>query len=1309
MADDAARVHREWLGYLQPIGLLFSPAALTQRGVLPDTNVGALQEQLDAFSRRDIDTPPTVADFSSFAQAFLGWRASDLAGAPDGPALPESLEANLVEYEERLAPTFAVPAEDGSGGWQMLVVIEEPHIQLDAPREDDGTLWPASAHARCERLLREVNIPVGLLTNGRVFRLIYAPKGETSGFGTFDLAAMLETAGRPMLAAFVMLFSAERFFGIAEQRLVALLAESRLYQAEVSKALSRQVLVALNELLRGIADATATRELIARLAADDPDHLYGGLLSALLRLIFTLYAEDRGLFPQDDIWQANYSLGGLYLRLRGDASTYPDTMDDRFGAWAQILVLWRLIHGGGTYGAIKLTARRGHLFDPDRFPFLEGREDRNATVRVPAVSDGVVWRVLQSLMVLDGERLSYRTLDVEQIGSVYQSTMGFTVETTRGTASVAIKPQKNTGAAATIALDDLLAEPAAKRKAWLKERTDRDVTPKVDTALKAATTREMLEAALSSVIDTRITPKPLPEGVPVLQPTEARRKSGSHYTPRTLTAPIVAETLRPQLERLGPDATAERILDLRVLDPALGSGAFLVETCRQLADQLTAAWERHGSMPPLPADEDALLHARRLIAQRCLYGVDRNAMAADLAKLSLWLTTLAKDHEFTFLDHAIRHGDALVGLSLEQLERLNWDTSDVSQRFGTENIRAAINAAIEGRRTIREAADDVPEATLAELLVRVDAAVEQARLIADALLAAFFANAKSKERHRERQPIVSFLMYPDPTAALRAYLARSGAGLAPFHWELEYPEVFERENPGFDVIVGNPPYAGKNTIAAGNPPNYIAWIKELHEDAHGNADLVAHFFRRAFGLLREGGTMGFVATNTIRQGDTRASGLRWIRNAGGMIYNATQRYSWPGEAAVVVCVIHISKGTTSGDAILDGRAVAQITAFLFDQGTDENPYSLRANDDCSFIGSYPLGMGFTFDDTDKKGVASSIAAMHDLIARDPCNAEIIKPFIGGEEVLKDPLHRNHRYIMNFGNVGYEEATRWQSLLDIVRERVKPIREADPVKAFREQWWTFARVRSELYRAIKTHSQVLVTAQTAANFAPTFIANGSIYDQTLIVFALQSSAAFGVLQSLPHDIWAAFFGPTMKDDRRYAPSDAFQTFPFPRQWARDDDVQQSAFELFEKRREIMAAQNEGLTKTYNRFHDERDNGASTLALRRLHAKLDRAVLNAYGWHDIPEHRSFERAWIDESGKEFVRYTWPTNSHDTVLARLLELNAERHAEELRGDFRSLLVDDHEAFERESRDASRVQTDSSASEDVVEAAPQHLKATQ
>ncbi len=159
----------------------------------------------------------------------------------------------------------------------------------------------------------------------------------------------------------------------------------------------------------------------------------------------------------------------------------------------------------------------------------------------------------------------------------------------------------------------------------------------------------------------------------VLQPSDERRRSGSHYTPRSLTEPIVRTTLRPVLERLGADSpTPEQILELKVCDPAMGSGAFLVETCRQLGDELVKAWHVHNQVPKLPPDEDEVLHARRLIAQRCLYGVDKNPMAVDLAKLSLWLATLAKDHPFTFLDHSLRAGDSLVGLSQKQIAAFHW-------------------------------------------------------------------------------------------------------------------------------------------------------------------------------------------------------------------------------------------------------------------------------------------------------------------------------------------------------------------------------------------------------------------------------------------------------------------------------------------------------------------------------------------------------------------------------------------------------------------------------------------------------------
>jgi hypothetical protein len=757
MADEALlEAHREWIGYVQPVGLLVAPPALIERGVFPDKNAAPLQEQLSEILAEDDDERPIVRHFPAFAKAFLGWSDDDLAGADGGPPLPETLAAHLIEYGETLTPSFAVtsPQADETGAaWQLLIRIE----RLGA-----------------------------------------------------DLDAMVEVTGRPMLAAFHMLLQVNRLFGVPEQRLVALLAESRLHQERVSTDLAHQVLAALHELLRGlaVADTRLGRTRIVELARTDPEHLYSGLLTALMRLVFVLYAEERDMFPRDEVWVRHYSLAELFKRLRDDAALYPDTMDERFGAWAQLIALWRLIHGGGSHGSIKLVARRGRLFDPDRFLFLEGRAAVSEPPDIPPVSDGVVWRILQGLLVLRGERLSYRTLDVEQIGSVYQAVMGFTIKLTEGR-SIAIRPQNRGGAAATVNLDELLTIAPAKRPEWLRERTDR--FKRFDClCLFQGTGLFRREFALDPVIDRAVTPAAVGAGMPVLQPTEQRRKTGSHYTPRALTEPIVREALRPQLERLGPEPQPEQILDLKVLDPAVGSGAFLVEACRQLAEALVASWERCG-LPQLPGDEDALLHARRLVAQRCLYGLDRNAMPADLAKLSLWLVTLARDHEFTFLDHAIRHGDALVGLSRDEIAGLSWK-ADGNVPFAAMLVRDRIAKAERERARIREAAEGVGEHELRPLLARADKHLEDVNLIGDAVVAAFFSTAKPKAREEARQEVTASLNlggtgwqehFTHQVAAIR----KGDNPLYPFHWELQFPEVFARDNPGFDAIFGNPPFA----------------------------------------------------------------------------------------------------------------------------------------------------------------------------------------------------------------------------------------------------------------------------------------------------------------------------------------------------------------------------------------------------------------------------------------------------------------------------------------------------------------------
>ena len=348
MHDDALiDAHKEWLGYVQPVGLLVAPAALVHRGIIPDRHIAPLQERLDAATRASSDAEPSVSDFAEFATSFLGWEHRDLAGAAGGPALPPDLTVDLIEYNDRLMPTYAVPAAGSdANAWQMLIRVEAAGIDFDQTPHDDGRHWAVSPQSRFERLLRETDIAIGLIANGKSFRLVYAPKGETSGFATFDLEPMLEVAGRPMLSAFHMLLKVERLFGAPEQNLPALLAESREYQETVSKELAEQVLVAMNELLRGFhaADLRTHRTSTTDLVKADPEHLYSGLLTALLRTVFVLYAEDRDLLPRGEIWERNYSLGGLFERLRDDAAIYPDTMDDRYGAWAQLLVLWRLMY-----------------------------------------------------------------------------------------------------------------------------------------------------------------------------------------------------------------------------------------------------------------------------------------------------------------------------------------------------------------------------------------------------------------------------------------------------------------------------------------------------------------------------------------------------------------------------------------------------------------------------------------------------------------------------------------------------------------------------------------------------------------------------------------------------------------------------------------------------------------------------------------------------------------------------------------------------------------------------------------------------
>ena len=1363
--DPQTAAHLEWIGFVRPIGLVVSAPALVKAGALLNRRDSEGQQLLRGCveERRSdrhaagaaTEPEPRLPDFRAFASSVLGWNFSPAgyAGTEEAP-IPPDLEAVLSEGGEVLRPDFAVRADpvgrasaarpesavresaagyspatsletatvhgaerertgaNGASSWQLLVRVCEPgedfdHVTRGRSRANGGL--EASPHGRMERLLRRTGVAAGLLFNGTALRLISAPRGESSGWLDFRVADMLPTAGRPISTAMRLLLGQTRLLSVPRpKRLAALLEDSRKYQNEVSERLAEQVLHALYELLRGFQAAhdTSQGQLLREPLAENPGEVYRGLLTVVLRLVFLLYAEERDMLPQDETFLGAYSLAGLYERLREDAALHPDTMDQRFGGYAQLLALFRMVHDGARAGAMQLPPRHGALFDPDRYRFLEGRgtggcRQNGERIDPPLVPDGTIYRVLEKLIVLDGERISYRALDVEHVGSVYETMMGFRLETAEGL-TVAIKAAKKQGAPAAVNLNRLLDQPPANRAKWLQERTDRKLTDRLRRTARDAGTMEALHAALDPVIDRNATPDLVRGGAMVLQPSEERRRSGSHYTPRELTEPIVRTALAPILDRLRAEGSAplrpEQILDLKVCDPAMGSGAFLVEACRQLGDALVAAWQAHDAMPEIPPDENEIIFARRQVAQRCLYGVDRNPKAVDLAKLSLWLVTLAKDHPLTFLDHALRPGDALVGLSRRQLDAFHWKDDAEPFQAGFEAMRARehLARASELRRRIREADDSVSEVELRHLCDDARYETDNVRLLGDLALAAFFEGSKPKQREDLRRQFGDAVQRGE----MHGYvgwleeLRRKEPPLAPFHWEIEFPEVFDRENPGFDSVVGNPPFAGKNTVAAANVAGYPDWLKQVHAESHGNADLVAHFFRRAFGLLRTGGTSGLIATNTIAQGDTRSTGLRWICTNGGEIYRTRRRVKWPGFAAVVVSVLHVHKGDFSGVKLLDGETVDTITAFLFHRGAHDDPARLKANAGKSFVGSYVLGMGFTFDDTDAKGVATPLAGMHRLIAEEPRNQNVIFPYIGGEEVNTSPTHAHHRYVINFRDyplrrdalgelwadaeedqrrewlrcgivpLDYPEpvAADWPELLATIEQRVRGARGNHSTSP----WWAFERLRSELFLAIASMDRILANSQVSAMVQFAFLPSDMVYAYTLNVYPLQTNAAFCTLQSRPHEIWARFFASSLEDRLRYTPSDCFETFPFPDGWDSHPNLEHAGTDYYHFRAGLMVRHDKGLTKTYNRFHDPDEADPEIAKLRELHTAMDRAVLDAYGWTDIPTDCEFLLDYeIDDehwgTRKKPYRYRWPNEVRDEVLAGLLELNAERSATE------------------------------------------------
>ena len=634
---------------------------------------------------------PWLPDFRSFASSVLGWSFSPkgYAGTDESPIPPE-LEVALPDYGETLRPDFAVrelEPEDDADSLAAPRAGPRARPGLRPRRCKQGRL-EASPHGRMERLLRETGVPAGLLFNGRALRLdLGAARRELRLDGLprrrhgpdrrpADLHRAAPAA-RPVAPPRLP----------RPQRLAALLEDSRKYQNEVSERLAEQVLHALYELLRGFQAAhdASKGELLREPLAEHPDEVYRALLTVLLRLVFLLYAEERDMLPEDETFlQPLLACRAVRAAARGRRALprHDGPALRRLGAAARPVSAdprRRRSRRDAAPAAPRLPLRPRPLQLPRR-PAGDGARQIHERIEPPLVPDGTIYRVLEKLLVLDGERITYRALDVEQIGSVYETMMGFRLETATGR-SVAVKAAEEARRT---------QRRSTSRPCSLSPRQAGEVAqgPSRPQAHRPRSTKAVKEAASLEDLQAALRPRDRPSGHarPGAQGRDgAPAERGAAPLGLALHAALAHRADRAHDPGANPRATARRGTADRP-DPSRSSTSrsatrrwARARSWSRPAASSATRWSRRGTLTTkcltIPPDEDEVIFARRLVAQRCLYGVDRNPMAVDLAKVSLWLATLAKDHPLTFLDHALRHGDSLVGLSREQIEGFHWDTS----------------------------------------------------------------------------------------------------------------------------------------------------------------------------------------------------------------------------------------------------------------------------------------------------------------------------------------------------------------------------------------------------------------------------------------------------------------------------------------------------------------------------------------------------------------------------------------------------------------------------------------------------------
>lgn len=1218
--------------------------------------------------------------------------------------LPATLKCDLPERGAVLHPDFAVVNDPKGTEALMLVSAYDPNTALDEPVKIDG--WAASPAERMVELCRATGVRLGLVTNGERWMFVDAPVGAVTSFASWY--ANLWSQEPMTLQAFVNLLGVRRFFVDRSEQLPALLDESLKLQDDVTDALGEQVRRAVEVLVQSLDRANVDRDY-KLLEGVEPAELYEAALTVMMRIVFLLSAEERGLLLMgDERYEANYAISTLRMQLRGDAE---EILERRWDAWSRLLAVFRAVYGGIEHETLRLPALGGSLFDPDRYPFLEGRLKDSHWKADPAaplpIDNRTVLLLLDAVQLFQGRTLSYRALDVEQIGYVYEGLLERTVIRAKEV-TLDLDATKN-AKKPWVTLDEL--EAAARKSSeaveeLLKERTGSSksrVTNDLERKVEDADADKLLTACHGDQalrdrvkpyfhflrIDRWDYPLVYPVGTFMVTTGTDRRETGTHYTPKSLTEAIVKETLEP-VAYVGPAEGKPRdewklkspaeLLDLKICDPAMGSGAFLVQVCRWLSERLVEAWgqseeagnsvtaegvvvaKRNGYEPLRNDPEERLLTARRLIAERCLYGVDVNPLAVELAKLSIWLVTLAKGRPFGFLDHNLRSGDSLLGIhDLDQLRYLDMKPGKKSSKklFAT-NIDEAINTAIELRTKLR--GQPIRDIRDVELMASLD---EEARskltlpqLVADALVGdALAAGGKNLDNTALSIHAGEAIAGREGAAnslklhALKALGTDLPAGKTvrrPFHWPLEFAEVFSRNNPGFDAMVGNPPFMGNKFWKERLGETFTSIAHQIVGAPPGKVDLCLLFHRRSADLLRNDGAYGLLAADNIAEGSAITKGLAVLVSSGD-IYYSTKGMLWPGKAAVSISLICYFNGAFASTKRANGIECSYIGPRL--EAADNDSWEPKKLKDglFSFEGvNNSKGLAFVLSPDDE---------WFQPLKNEP--GSLLVPYITGDDITSHALVQVGRWALDIADRSIETIeNEFPVASKFLLEVVKPTRTVEALKSYkglRDRWWQFWNHRADLMRVIRQNSDFIayskVTKYPICMLAP----SDWIYTNQVVLINKQRGDELALCLSSLFSNWLNHFsGGRLEGRLRLSISESIAKFPLPGMVVDDAGIHSGDF--FNATALDWAKNNSGgMTKVMNNIHSPDCNDQKIEKLREALIEIDKSVVRAYGWDDIEISRTFVPSELAAS-RDSWRYQISDASAALLHARLIQLNKE-----------------------------------------------------